>query len=116
MCECEDVSGMRVSVKYYMNCATHTHTPLCIIDMSLKLMRLHKCTTDCRMYVCVCAFHSPLSGMVRRAAMALMAERFSSSCFSYSCFTELAFVFDCTVDRRGSISLSIPAKPVRQAK
>ena len=52
--------------------------------------------------------------MVSRAAIALMAERLSSSCFSYSCFTELAFVFDCTVERSGSISLSMPAKPVRQ--
>ena len=50
----------------------------------------------------------PLSGMVSRAAMARMAERFNSSCFSYSCLTELAFALDCTVDLRGSISLSMP--------
>ena len=52
---------------------------------------------------------SPLSGMVRRAATALMADLFSSSCFSYSCLTELAFAFDCMVDRSGSINFSIPA-------
>ena len=40
--------------------------------------------------------------------MARIAERFSSSCFSYSCLTELAFALDCTVDLRGSISLSMP--------
>ena len=41
--------------------------------------------------------------------MARIAERFSSSCFSYSCLTELAFALDCTVDRRGSINFSIPS-------
>ena len=50
----------------------------------------------------------PLSGMVSRAATALMADRFNSSCFSNSCLTELAFAFDCMVDLSGSISLSIP--------
>ena len=38
--------------------------------------------------------------------MALMADLFSSSCFSNSCFTELALAFDWMVARRGSISLS----------
>lgn len=32
----------------------------------------------------------PTSGMVSRAATALIAERFNSSCFSNSCFTEPA--------------------------
>ena len=38
--------------------------------------------------------YSPLSVMVSRAAMALMADLFSSSCFSNSCFTELALALD----------------------
>lgn len=46
--------------------------------------------------------------MVSRAAMALIADLFSSSCFSNSCLTELALAFDWMVVLRGSISLSIP--------
>lgn len=46
------------------------------------------------------------SGMVRRAATALIADRLSSSCFSYSCLTELALTFVVTVVRRGSTNLS----------
>lgn len=46
------------------------------------------------------------SGMVSRAATALMAERFSSSCFSYSCLTEFALTLVVTVVRRGSTSRS----------
>ena len=52
---------------------------------------------------------SPLSGMVSRAATALMADLFSSSCFSYSCLTELAFALDCMVDLNGSINFSTPS-------
>ena len=48
--------------------------------------------------------------MVSRAATALMADLLSSSCFSNSCLTELAFVFACIVDLRGSISFSIPVE------
>ena len=50
----------------------------------------------------------PLSGMVSRAATALMADLFSSSCFSNSCFTEFALALPCMVDLSGSISFSIP--------
>ena len=45
---------------------------------------------------------SPASGICSRAATALIADRLSSSCFSYSCFTELAFTFVVHVALRGS--------------
>ena len=75
---------------------------------------LHPHNTHSPLTAVTNTLHSPLSGMVRRAAMALMADRFSSSCFSYSCLTEFAFAFSCTVDRRGSISLSMPEGKRRQ--
>ena len=52
---------------------------------------------------------SPLSGMVRRAATALMADLFSSSCFSVLLLDRVGFHFDCMVERSGSINFSIPA-------
>ena len=44
----------------------------------------------------------PASGICNRAATALIAERFNSSCFSNSCFTEFAFTFVVHVARSGS--------------
>ena len=50
----------------------------------------------------------PASGIVNNAATALMADLFSSSCFSYSCLTELAFTFIVQVFLSGSTSPSNP--------
>ena len=44
--------------------------------------------------------------MVIRAATALIADLLSSSCFSYSCLTELALTLVVQVSFRGSTSLS----------
>lgn len=58
----------------------------------------------------------PLSGIVSKAATALMADLFNSSCFSNSCFTEFAFAFDCIVALSGSINFSIPKTTQREIK
>ena len=50
----------------------------------------------------------PASGIVNNAATALNAERLSSSCFSYSCFTEFAFTFIVQVLFNGSTNRSNP--------
>lgn len=53
-------------------------------------------------------YFSPASGIVNNAATALNAERLSSSCFSYSCFTEFAFTFIVQVLFNGSTNRSNP--------
>ena len=50
----------------------------------------------------------PLSGIQDNADTALRADLFSSSCFSYSCLTELALTLKYIVVFSGSINLSIP--------
>lgn len=52
----------------------------------------------------------PASGIVRRADTARNADRFNSSCFSYSCLTEFVFTFNVQVYFSGSTSLSKPEK------
>lgn len=50
------------------------------------------------------------SGMVNNAETARKADRFNSSCFSYSCFTEFGFSFVVQVDFNGPTNLSNPKK------
>ena len=57
--------------------------------------------------------YTPLSVIVSKAEMALIADRFSSSCFSNSCLTELALALDWIVTLSGSMSLSTPGITVQ---
>ena len=53
-------------------------------------------------------FNIPAFGICNNAATARNADRFNSSCFSYSCFTELGFTFNVHVERKGSTNCSNP--------
>lgn len=52
----------------------------------------------------------PAFGICRSAATARNADRFSSSCFSYSCFTEFGFTFSVHVNFKGSTNCSSPKR------